>query len=37
VISPSTVKTHLEHIYGRLGVSGRTSAVAYALRVGLIQ
>ena len=36
-ISPSTVKTHLEHIYGRLGVSGRTSAVAYALRVGLIQ
>jgi DNA-binding CsgD family transcriptional regulator len=36
-ISPSTAKTHLEHIYAKLEVSNRTSAVAYALRVGLIQ
>jgi DNA-binding CsgD family transcriptional regulator len=36
-ISPFTAKTHLEHIYAKLEVSNRTSAVAYALRVGLIQ
>ncbi len=36
-ISPSTAKTHLEHIYAKLDVSNRTSAVAHALRVGLIQ
>jgi DNA-binding CsgD family transcriptional regulator len=36
-ISPSTAKTHLEHIYAKLEVSNRTSAVAYALRAGLIQ
>jgi DNA-binding CsgD family transcriptional regulator len=36
-ISPATVKTHLEHIYNKLGVSERTSAVAVALRSGLIE
>jgi DNA-binding CsgD family transcriptional regulator len=36
-ISRSTVKTHFEHIYAKLEVSNRTSAVARALRVGLIQ
>lgn len=35
--SPSTVKTHLAHIYVKLGVSNRVSAVATALRAGLIE
>lgn len=35
-ISPDTVKTHLEHIYQKLGASDRTSAVAEALRRRLI-
>jgi DNA-binding NarL/FixJ family response regulator len=37
VISPSTVKTHFEHIYTKLGVSDRCTAVARSLREGLIQ
>jgi len=36
-ISPDTVKTHLEHIYGKLGASDRTAAVAEALRRRLIE
>jgi PAS domain S-box-containing protein len=35
-VSPSTVKTHLEHIYEKLGVGDRASAVATALRTGLV-
>jgi DNA-binding CsgD family transcriptional regulator len=30
-ISPATVKKHLEHIYQKLGVSGRVAALARAL------
>jgi hypothetical protein len=36
VLSPSTVKTHFEHIYEKLGVGDRAAAVAQALRSGLI-
>lgn len=35
-IAPSTVKTHLEHVYGKLGVRRRTQAVARARDLGLI-
>jgi DNA-binding NarL/FixJ family response regulator len=35
-ISEATVKTHLIHIFEKLGVGDRTSAVTSALRLGLI-
>jgi PAS domain S-box-containing protein len=35
-VSPSTARTHLEHIYVKLEISDRSSAVATALRLGLI-
>lgn len=34
-IGPSTVKTHLERIFAKLGVSGRTQAALWAAGVGL--
>ena len=36
-LSPSTVKTHFENVYAKWGVSDRASAVAKALREGLIR
>jgi DNA-binding NarL/FixJ family response regulator len=36
-ISEATVKTHLVHIYDKLGVESRTSAIAAALQTGLIR
>jgi PAS domain S-box-containing protein len=36
VLSHSTVRTHFEHIYEKLGVGDRAAAVAQALRTGLI-
>lgn len=35
-LSPATVKTHLAHLYDKLGVSDRTAAVAEAFRQGLL-
>ena len=37
VVSPATVKTHFERIYLKYGASNRASAVAKALREGLIE
>jgi PAS domain S-box-containing protein len=37
VVSPSTIKTHFEHIYEKLGVGDRAAAVALALRTGIIE
>src|SRR6478609_3485699 len=34
-LSPSTVKTHLQSLYEKLGVSDRAAAVASAMRAGL--
>lgn len=35
-VSSSTVKTHFENIYEKLGVNDRAAAVAQAIRIGLI-
>ena len=37
VVTPATVKTHFERIYLKYGASNRASAVAKALREGLIE
>jgi two-component system nitrate/nitrite response regulator NarL len=36
-LSPATVKTHLAHLYGKLGVSDRAAAVAEAFRRDLLR
>jgi two-component system, NarL family, nitrate/nitrite response regulator NarL len=35
-VSAATVKTHLQHVYEKLGVSDRAAAVAQAIRRGLL-
>jgi NarL family two-component system response regulator LiaR len=37
VVSPSTIKSHVSHILGKLAVSSRTEAVAVAMRLGLVE
>lgn len=36
VVSPSTVKVHIQHIIGKLGVSDRTQAAVRAAELGLL-
>jgi DNA-binding CsgD family transcriptional regulator len=36
MISPHTVRRHVEHIFGKLGVSSRTAATAHAYEHGLL-
>jgi DNA-binding NarL/FixJ family response regulator len=36
-ISEATVKTHLVHVFAKLGVDDRTAAVTAALEWGLLQ
>jgi len=35
-VSEKTIRNHISNIYGKLGVSGRTQAVLYALRTGIV-
>jgi LuxR family maltose regulon positive regulatory protein len=37
VVSVSTVKTHIYHVFGKLGVSSRTQAIARARKLKLVQ
>ncbi len=36
-VAPSTVKTHVQRLYEKLGVSDRAAAVAEAMRQGLLE
>lgn len=36
-LSRTTIRTHLQHIYDKLGVADRTAAVAHALRSGILR
>jgi len=36
-VTPATVKTHLAHIYAKLGARGRHEALAHALSMGLLR
>lgn len=37
VVSPTTVRSHLQNVYEKLGVSDRAAAVAEAMRRGLLE
>ena len=35
-VAPSTVRTHLKHIYAKTGLSSRSEAISYAIQNGMI-
>jgi two-component system nitrate/nitrite response regulator NarL len=37
VLGTATVKTHLHHLYEKLGVTDRAAAVAVAMRRGVLR
>ena len=36
-VSENTVKTHIQNIFGKIGVSDRTSAATTAIKRGLVR
>ena len=36
VVTPKTVSNHVEHIYGKIGVSSRAAATLYTTQQGLL-
>jgi len=36
MVSPSNIKSHVSNVLSKLGVAGRTEAVALALQSGLV-
>ena len=36
-LAPSTIKTHVQRLYEKLGVADRAAAVAEAMRRGLLE
>jgi DNA-binding CsgD family transcriptional regulator len=36
VISPKTARNHIEHIYSKIGATGRVTASLFAMQQGLL-
>lgn len=36
-VAPSTVRSHLKNLYGKLGLSNRSEAISYAIRHGMTE